>query len=71
MRIERQRSKKFKCEEYKMKTEFTKMHLLGNDFVVIDAIQQNFKPNAKLIRQWANRHRGIGFDQLLLLKTPP
>ena len=53
-----------------MKTEFTKMHLLGNDFVVIDAIQQTFKPNAKLIRQWANRHRGIGFDQLLLIEKP-
>ena len=53
-----------------MKTEFTKMHLLGNDFVVIDAIQQTFKPNAKLIRQWANRHRGIGFDQLLLIENP-
>jgi diaminopimelate epimerase len=53
-----------------MKTEFTKMHLLGNDFVVIDAIQQAFKPNAKLIRQWANRHRGIGFDQLLLIEKP-
>ncbi len=53
-----------------MKTEFTKMHLLGNDFVVIDAVQQAFKPNAKLIRQWANRHRGIGFDQLLLIEKP-
>ncbi len=53
-----------------MKTEFTKMHLLGNDFVVIDAVQQNFKPNAKLIRQWANRHRGVGFDQLLLIEKP-
>lgn len=53
-----------------MKTEFTKMHLLGNDFVVIDTIQQNFKPNSKLIRQLANRHRGIGFDQLLLIEKP-
>ena len=53
-----------------MKTEFTKMHLLGNDFVVIDAIQQTFKPNARLIRQWAHRQRGIGFDQLLLIEKP-
>jgi diaminopimelate epimerase len=53
-----------------MKTEFTKMHLLGNDFVVVDALQQNFKPNGKLIRLWANRHRGIGFDQLLLIEKP-
>ena len=53
-----------------MKTEFTKMHLLGNDFVVVDALQQHFKPNGKLIRLWANRHRGIGFDQLLLIEKP-
>lgn len=46
------------------------MHLLGNDFVVIDTIQQSFKPSGKLIRQWANRHRGIGFDQLLLVEKP-
>lgn len=46
------------------------MHLLGNDFVVIEAMQQNFKPNAKLIRQWAHRQRGIGFDQLLLIEKP-
>lgn len=53
-----------------MKIEFTKMHLLGNDFVIVDAIQQTFKPNGKLIRQWANRQRGIGFDQLLLIEKP-
>lgn len=53
-----------------MKTEFTKMHLLGNDFVVIDSIQQNFKPNGKLIRLWAHRHQGIGFNQLLLIEKP-
>lgn len=53
-----------------MKTEFTKMHLLGNDFVIIEAIQQAFKPNGRLIRQWANRQRGIGFDQLLLIEKP-
>jgi diaminopimelate epimerase len=53
-----------------MKTEFTKMHLLGNDFVVIDAIRQTFKPNAKQIRLWANRQRGIGFDQLLVIEKP-
>lgn len=46
------------------------MHLLGNDFVVVDALQQNFKPNAKLIRHWASRNRGIGFDQLLLIEKP-
>lgn len=53
-----------------MAIEFSKMHLLGNDFVVIESLQQHFKPTAKLIRQWANRHRGIGFDQLLLIEKP-
>lgn len=49
-----------------MKIRFTKMHGLGNDFMVIDGVRQAFKPNADLIRQWANRHTGIGFDQLLI-----
>lgn len=42
------------------------MQGLGNDFVVIDGIRQNFQPHSDLINQWANRHTGIGFDQLLL-----
>lgn len=46
---------------------FTKMHAIGNDFAVIDAQQQPFKPTAALITQMANRRTGIGFDQLLLL----
>ncbi|OJA00464.1 diaminopimelate epimerase [Rickettsiella grylli] len=53
-----------------MKTEFIKMHLLGNDFVIVDTLQQPFKPSAKLIRKWAHRQRGIGFDQLLLIEKP-
>jgi diaminopimelate epimerase len=53
-----------------MKITFKKMNLLSNDFVVINGITQSFKPNAKLIRQWADRHKGIGFDQLLLIEKP-
>lgn len=49
-----------------MLIHFTKMQGLGNDFVVIDGIRQNFQPHSDLINQWANRHTGIGFDQLLL-----
>lgn len=49
---------------------FQKMHLLGNDFVVINAIKQTFKPSATLIRQWSNRRCGIGFDQLLVIEKP-
>ncbi len=50
--------------------EFTKMHGLGNDFVVIDAVTQNITLTPKKIRAWADRHRGIGFDQLLLVEKP-
>ena len=49
---------------------FTKMHGLGNDFVVIDAINQTVNLNPELIRNWADRHFGIGFDQLLLVEKP-
>ena len=47
---------------------FTKMHCLGNDFMVIDGIHQSFEPNAKTISAWANRHTGVGFDQLLVVE---
>lgn len=49
---------------------FSKMHGLGNDFMVIDAVTQNIYVNPEQIRQWADRHRGIGFDQLLLVEPP-
>jgi diaminopimelate epimerase len=47
---------------------FSKMHGLGNDFVVIDAINQTVQLNAEQIKRLADRHYGIGFDQLLLVK---
>ena len=50
--------------------KFTKMHGLGNDFMVIDGISQHFDPAAAPIAEWADRHRGIGFDQLLLVEAP-
>ncbi|MGG7054222.1 diaminopimelate epimerase [Nitrosomonas sp. ANs5] len=51
-----------------MKLKFTKMHGLGNDFVVIDAISQSVSLSPEVIRQLADRHLGIGFDQLLLVE---
>ena len=48
--------------------KFTKMHGLGNDFMVIDAINQHFIPRPEQIRAWANRYTGIGFDQLLIVE---
>ncbi len=55
-----------------MKTviHFSKMHGLGNDFVVIDAIRQTINLSSEQIRQIADRHFGIGCDQLLLVEAP-
>lgn len=49
---------------------FTKMHGLGNDFMVVDATAQVFDPARAPIAAWADRHTGIGFDQLLLVERP-
>ena len=53
-----------------MKIEFSKMHGLGNDFVVIDAIHQLINLTAEQIRGIADRHFGVGCDQLLLVEKP-
>lgn len=52
-----------------MPLEFTKMHGLGNDFVVIDAINQPVSLTPEQLRLLADRHLGIGFDQLLLVEA--
>ena len=49
---------------------FTKMHGLGNDFVVIDAINQTIDLTPEKIRFIADRHFGVGCDQLLLVEEP-
>ena len=49
--------------------EFTKMHGLGNDFVVIDAIRQDVSLTPAQIRFIADRHFGVGCDQLLLVES--
>lgn len=48
---------------------FTKMHGLGNDFAVFDAINQPLDFNETRVRQLADRHEGIGFDQLLVVES--
>lgn len=53
-----------------MQIEFTKMHGTGNDFVVIDAINQTINLTAEQIKFIAHRHFGIGCDQLLLVEKP-
>lgn len=49
---------------------FSKMHGLGNDFMVVDGVTQNVYLTPDIIRKLADRHRGIGFDQLLLVEPP-
>jgi diaminopimelate epimerase len=53
-----------------MKIRFAKMQGVGNDFVVIDAIRQNISLTPEQIRFLADRHFGIGCDQLLLVEKP-
>jgi len=50
--------------------KFTKMHGLGNDFVVLDAINQSFVPNPAQARFLADRHFGVGCDQILIVEKP-
>jgi diaminopimelate epimerase len=53
-----------------MLIKFTKMHGLGNDFVVIDAVNQDVSLTEQQIRNIADRHFGVGCDQLLLVEKP-
>ncbi|ACA32042.1 diaminopimelate epimerase [Histophilus somni] len=50
--------------------QFSKMHGLGNDFVVVDAVTQNIYFPTEVIKRLADRNRGIGFDQLLVVEPP-
>ncbi|MGH8496179.1 MAG: diaminopimelate epimerase [Gammaproteobacteria bacterium] len=53
-----------------MQLRFTKMHGLGNDFVIADTAREAEPPPTETLRRLANRRTGIGFDQLLLLEPP-
>ena len=53
-----------------MLIEFTKMHGLGNDFMVIDLVTQRLELTKELVALLGNRHLGIGFDQLLVVEPP-
>lgn len=53
-----------------MRLEFTKMHGLGNDFMVVDLVSQRARLEPALIRQMADRNFGVGFDQLLVVEPP-
>jgi diaminopimelate epimerase len=53
-----------------MPLPFVKMHGLGNDFIVFDEPVDAPLPDAATLRAWGDRHRGIGFDQALVLSPP-
>ncbi|MNY09896.1 Diaminopimelate epimerase [compost metagenome] len=53
-----------------MLLRFTKMHGLGNDFMVLDLVTQHAHIQPKHVRQWGDRHTGVGFDQLLIVEPP-
>lgn len=57
---------KFKMELRKLR--FSKMQGLGNDFVVFDGVRQSLQLNAEQLRRIADRHFGIGCDQILLVE---
>jgi diaminopimelate epimerase len=53
-----------------MKLSFTKMHGVGNDFIVLDGYRHDLALSAEQVRALADRHFGIGADQLLLVEKP-
>ncbi|MGO2241688.1 MAG: diaminopimelate epimerase [Halomonas sp.] len=53
-----------------MLLHFTKMHGLGNDFVMVDLVTQRARLDEAQIRALADRRFGIGFDQLLVVEPP-
>lgn len=53
-----------------MRLRFTKMHGLGNDFVVIDGVSQKLSMTPDRAKKLADRHRGVGCDQVLIVEPP-
>jgi len=53
-----------------MRLQFTKMHGAGNDFVVLDGVRQTVSLSRAQWRALADRHFGVGADQLLLVEPP-
>ena len=51
-----------------MKLKFSKMHGLGNDFVVLDGVRQSLTLTPEQLRHLADRHFGVGCDQILLVE---
>jgi diaminopimelate epimerase len=54
-----------------MKLRFSKMHGAGNDFVIVDCRAAPLTLDARQIARLGDRHRGVGFDQLLTIERAP
>ncbi len=52
-----------------MKIKFTKMHGIGNDFIIINQLKDQYNFNSANIKSLSHRQFGIGFDQLLIIET--
>lgn len=52
-----------------MMLRFTKMHGLGNDFMVLDLVNQRVTLSPERVRAWSQRQTGVGFDQLLIVEA--
>jgi len=49
---------------------FTKMHGLKNDFIIIDGREKKISLNKNKIKKIANRKKGLGCDQIVILEKP-
>ena len=52
-----------------MKIKFTKMHGIGNDFIIINQLKDQYNLNSANIKSLSHRQFGIGFDQLLIIEA--
>ncbi len=66
----RRTSFRSKDSTYTVKLKFTKMHGAGNDFVVLDGYTQSLTLTPERVRALADRHFGVGADQLLVVEKP-
>ena len=53
-----------------MRLKFTKMHGVGNDFIVLDGVSQRIELTGPELRRLADRHFGVGADQILVVERP-
>jgi diaminopimelate epimerase len=53
-----------------VRLKFTKMQGLGNDFVVLDGVTQRIDLSAPQLKRLADRHFGVGCDQILVVERP-